>query len=1089
MLTPQELLSLQGPVAPVVQGAARRSNCLTLPLPLTAPLTRAPSPFAQRMEHMLSPQELLSLGGSADAAAATASAAAAVAAAAAAAGRKGKAKGSGSGAGRSGGLGGAGGGKPLKFSYEWPAMGVPGSKWVADHALPWTAAAVDKDEDKEKDKDKGKEKGTVKGKDKAKSKEKDKEQEEEVVDAWEGFKGRLKEHWGRVVEEDYAPLLRVKQGGGDSSNSDNKAAKSSRSNVNGDSEGAGKRKRGKKGLAATAGDGSVDGSADGPSPEEAALGMLGSSNDGFASDHQRQFFSLCTSYSDVLHSRRPCAQSKFGSPLDAQALTDAYLLHALNHVFHTQDRITKNNGKLNRATAASSASLLPSNTILTSFPLSPSSARLLSPAEPWKGKEEREKEAEAKEEGGQAEEGGKGGEMEEEGTASVLFKKGGKGGKRERKGPGGGVVDGKELVEVESIPRDQGFTRPKVLVLLPYRNAALNVVQRLLRVTPPQSKVAVEHLDRFLAEFGEDESVEEESEEEDEEERRKARERKRRKQQQQVGRGLSWEAEEVEDGGEEEGGGSRGEGGDEGEAAAAVLRKGLKPVDHRAMFAGNNDDHFRLGIKFTKYVGAGAGNNDDHFRLGIKFIKKAVNLYMDVYQSDIIVASPIVPHRIFYSIHPPHPPPIPLPITHLSPAHPPAHPPPIHHPSSTHHPRKAVKLYTDFYQKSVKLYTDFYQSDIIVASPIGLVTKLGEAMEDSEKDMDFLSSIEIVIVDQADVILMQNWAHVEAVFAQLNKLPVKQHGTDFMRVREWYLNGWAGHYRQSIVLSAFSHPSINALFHRSCCNFSGKVTLQSERAAVLALVLRRVQQVFDRVDCIDCTAITHLYSHLPSTGDATIRARSSAGAGVKLRSEYAGVLALVVPQVQQVFDRVDCSAITAAAEARFQFFEGVLVYTQSYFEFGGVLVYTQSYFEFVRLRNFFKQENLSFCLLSEYTDERNVHRARAWFFQNRRRIMLYSEAIALLPSLPGASEVGGENEERGGGGKGEVFMCCGLWGGLCAVTPPLYPHPLSISCLSRKPSPQILNLLEGLDNKTHTGPLTPLSSPCLPYPQPPLSSP
>ncbi|CAI5943671.1 unnamed protein product [Closterium sp. NIES-64] len=971
MLTPQELLSLQGPVAPVVQGAARRSNCLTLPLPLTAPLTRAPSPFAQRMEHMLSPQELLSLGGSADAAAATASAAAAVAAAAAAAGRKGKAKGSGSGAGRSGGLGGAGGGKPLKFSYEWPAMGVPGSKWVADHALPWTAAAVDKDEDKEKDKDKGKEKGTVKGKDKAKSKEKDKEQEEEVVDAWEGFKGRLKEHWGRVVEEDYAPLLRVKQGGGDSSNSDNKAAKSSRSNVNGDSEGGWEAEEGEEG----------------------------------AGSHSRGW--IGTSYSDVLHSRRPCAQSKFGSPLDAQALTDAYLLHAskfaslldaqaltdasylmdtLNHVFHTQDRITKNNGKLNRATAASSASLLPSNTILTSFPLSPSSARLLSPAEPYtavasleareqgKGKEEREKEAEAKEEGGQAEEGGKGGEMEEEGTASVLFKKGGKGGKRERKGPGGGVVDGKELVEVESIPRDQGFTRPKVLVLLPYRNAALNVVQRLLRVTPPQSKVAVEHLDRFLAEFGEDESVEEESEEEDEEERRKARERKRRKQQQQVGRGLSWEAEEVEDGGEEEGGGSRGEGGDEGEAAAAVLRKGLKPVDHRAMFAGNNDDHFRLGIKFTKYVGAGAGNNDDHFRLGIKFIKKAVNLYMDVYQSDIIVASPIVPHRIFYSIHPPHPPPIPLPITHLSPAHPPAHPPPIHHPSSTHHPRKAVKLYTDFYQKSVKLYTDFYQSDIIVASPIGLVTKLGEAMEDSEKDMDFLSSIEIVIVDQADVILMQNWAHVEAVFAQLNKLPVKQHGTDFMRVREWYLNGWAGHYRQSIVLSAFSHPSINALFHRSCCNFSGKV---------------------------------------------------------KLRSEYAGVLALVVPQVQQVFDRVDCSAITAAAEARFQFFVSTIFPRLRDSVQGGVLVYTQSYFEFVRLRNFFKQENLSFCLLSEYTDERNVHRARAWFFQNRRRIMLYSERSHFYHRyrIRGIREV--------------VFYSL-----------PCYPHFYA----------EILNLLEGVDN-------------------------
>ncbi|CAI7768199.1 unnamed protein product [Closterium sp. NIES-54] len=370
------------------------------------------------MDHMLTPQELLSLGGSADAAAATAAAAVA-ATAAAAVGRKGK--GSGSGAGRSGGLGGAGGGKPLKFSYEWPAMGVPGGKWVADHALPWTAAAGDKDEEKDKDKDK--EKGTAKGKDKAKSKAKDKEQEEEEeeeeeVDAWEGFKGRLKEHWGRVVEEDYEPLLGAKQGGGDSSSSGSQTAKGSKSSVNGGDEGGGKRKRGKTALAAAAAAAAAV-----SSPEETALGAMGAS-------------------------------------------------------------------------------------------------------------------------------------------------------------------DG----------------------------------------------------------------------------------------------------------------------------------------------------------------------------------------------------------------------------------------------------------------KAVKLYTDFYQSDIIVASPIGLVTKLGEAMEDSEKDMDFLSSIEIVIVDQADVILMQNWAHVEAVFAQLNKLPVKQHGTDFMRVREWgsflsplspspifpcsipfprYLNGWAAHYRQSIVLSAFSHP---CEFHStlpSFCECSG----------------------------------------------------------------------------------------------------------------------------------------------------------------------------------------------------------------------------------------------------------------------------
>lgn len=38
---------------------------------------------------------------------------------------------------------------------------------------------------------------------------------------------------------------------------------------------------------------------------------------------------------------------------------------------------------------------------------------------------------------------------------------------------------------------------------------------------------------------------------------------------------------------------------------------------------------------------------------------------------------------------------------------------------------------------------------------------------------------------QMTVACMQNWAHLEAVFEQLNQLPSKEHGTNVMRIRPW----------------------------------------------------------------------------------------------------------------------------------------------------------------------------------------------------------------------------------------------------------------------------------------------------------------
>ncbi|CAH0385473.1 unnamed protein product [Bemisia tabaci] len=83
-------------------------------------------------------------------------------------------------------------------------------------------------------------------------------------------------------------------------------------------------------------------------------------------------------------------------------------------------------------------------------------------------------------------------------------------------------------------------------------------------------------------------------------------------------------------------------------------------------------------------------------------------------------------------------------------------------------------------KKSLKLYTDFYSSDIIIASPLGLRMLIG-AEGDKERDYDFLASIELLILDQTEIFLMQNWDHLLHVFNHLHLQPVESHGTDFSR--------------------------------------------------------------------------------------------------------------------------------------------------------------------------------------------------------------------------------------------------------------------------------------------------------------------
>lgn len=253
-----------------------------------------------------------------------------------------------------------------------------------------------------------------------------------------------------------------------------------------------------------------------------------------------------------------------------------------------------------------------------------------------------------------------------------------------------------------------------------------------------------------------------------------------------------------------------------------------------------------------------------------------------------------------------------------------------------------------FTRKTIKYFAGFYNSDIIIGSPLGLMRTIttGGGGKDSKKtqDSDFLSSIEVAIVDHANALQMQNWQHVDYVFSQLNLLPKDSHGCDFSRVRHWYLDGQAKYLRQTILLSDYLTPEINALASTYLNNISGRL---------------------------------------------------------KLQPAYPGAMLSVSPllsiPISQTFLRISSPSMQADSDARFKFFTTSILppFLRDPKRQKGTLLFVPTYVDFVRLRNFLstasEAANLSFGLISEYATHKEVLRARSHFLSGRHTLLVYSE--------------------------------------------------------------------------------------------------
>lgn len=237
-------------------------------------------------------------------------------------------------------------------------------------------------------------------------------------------------------------------------------------------------------------------------------------------------------------------------------------------------------------------------------------------------------------------------------------------------------------------------------------------------------------------------------------------------------------------------------------------------------------------------------------------------------------------------------------------------------------------------KSSLKLYENFYNSDIIIASPLGLRMIVG-AEGESSRDYDFLSSLEVVIFDQSEIFLMQNWDHILHIMNHFHLQPKEAHDTDLQRVRSWSINGLSKYYRQTIMFSSCKLPNLMAIFKNRCMNYGGSVSVVNP-------------------------IVTGTISH-------------------------------VVCNLKQFYHKIDSKTPTDSINERFQYFiNKVLTQIRATSE-KHVLIYVPSYFDYVCIRNHLKTEDYSFVQISEYTKPGKVARARDLFYHGESQMLLYSE--------------------------------------------------------------------------------------------------
>ena len=149
------------------------------------------------------------------------------------------------------------------------------------------------------------------------------------------------------------------------------------------------------------------------------------------------------------------------------------------------------------------------------------------------------------------------------------------------------------------------------------------------------------------------------------------------------------------------------------------------------------------------------------------------------------------------------------------------------------------KMGVRFHEDKVELFHQMSKSQLVIASPLSLFL---------HDDTDFMSSIEVLVLDSLDVLLMQNADRLLQLVAMLNRLPQKVTGTDWSHLRLYCADKQQAKMRQNVSYASVLMPEMHHLLTRSA-NVRGQLLVRPMMYP--PLLLPGLERSFKRLPCSD----------------------------------------------------------------------------------------------------------------------------------------------------------------------------------------------------------------------------------------------